>query len=218
MTAIHDYDILESLDRGRYLSLWSEDMNNLDSDLLGEWYMISRRHTSLYPDSSPLGNKLNEFSMITFHSNNTADLHNPHWKNECKLWRIDRDSNCQRTALIIYYDWERPCSASFNTSSIWRCIQYYNKEILVTPDYILVKKTSSLKFEDFSSILGILTKCHIAGYWYIHRKREELLDKLGSKNKANAYMNAHQEELVWKLTPRFNTFKKRFWDAIEDVF
>lgn len=216
--AILDYDILDSLERGKYLRLWSKGMDNFESDIIGEWFMISRSSISLYPDNSPLGNKLNDFPMITFYSNNTADLYNTHWKNERKQWRIDRDSNSQRTALIIYYDWERPCSASFYTSSIWRSILFYNEGILVTPDYILVKKSSELKFEDFSSILGILTKFHIAGYWYIHRKRKELLDKMGSKNKANTYINAHQEELVWQLTPRFNTFKKRVWDLINDIF
>lgn len=216
--AILDYDILEFLERGRYLRLWSKEMDNLESEIIGEWFMISRRASSLYPDNSPLGSKLNEFPIITFHSNNTAALNNPHWKNERKLWRIDKDSNSQRIALIIYYDWERPCSASINTSSIWRSILFYNGGVLVTPDYILVKKSSEQKFEDFSSILGILTKFHIAGYWYIHRKREELLDKMGSKNKANTYMDAHQEELVWQLTPRFKTFKKRFWDIIDDIF
>lgn len=211
-------DILESLDRGRYLRLWSENMDNLDSDLLGEWYLIHRLLSFPPGLDYPLESMLEDFPIITFNSDNTADLLNPSWKNERKRWRVVRNSNGQNTALNIYYEWETLCSVSFYTSSIWRCIQYYNKEIIVTPDYILVKKSSSLKFEDFSSILGILTKFHIAGYWYIHRKREELLDKMGSKNKANNYMNAHQEELVWQLTPRFNTFKTRFWDAIDDIF
>lgn len=218
MTTIHNYDILESLDRGRYLSLWCENMDNLESDLLGEWYLIYRHSLSLYPNSSPLESMIEDFPIITFNSDKTADFLNLPWKNERKRWRVDRYSKGQNTALNIYDEWNQPCSTSIYTSSIWRCIQYYNKEIIVTPDYILVKKSSSLKFKDFSSILGILTKFHIAGYWYIHRKREELLDKMGSKNKANNYMNAHQEELIWQLTPRFNTFKKRFWDAIDDLF
>lgn len=218
MTAIHDYDILESLDRGRYLRLWSKEMDNLETDLLGDWFIISRRFTSLYPDDHPMDTKLDKLPMITFKSDNTADLVNPKWKNEQKLWRVYRNSNGQNTALKIFYEWERPCRESTYTSSIWRCIQFFNKEILVSPDYILVKKSAVPNFTDFSSVLGVLTKFHIAGYWYISRKREELFERIKSKNKANAYMDSHQEELIWQLAPRFDTLKKKFWDKIDDIF
>lgn len=200
-------DILRPLEYCRYIPLYSKSTKNLHNEILGVWRIIPRMMYIIrpYPDNNPLGSNLTDFWRIDFCSDGVARFL-VDWPNDKKSkWEIIyQDVSCLLKCKVKIYSSNK--------------VLFYDEDIIFTDEYILVKETSISKYETFQNLLGYLAKLQISAYFYINDKRAEILKKTGSKNKANEYIDNHQDDIVCRLCPKFSTMKTKFFDFIDYIF
>lgn len=199
---MNDYDILKPLENCRFLPLYSKSTKQLSNEILGKWHIISRRTTTLpFPDYYPSNLFLKETGQVDFQSNGIAYFN----YKDPGYWEISyKEDITVLKCQLLYYN-----------SNI---ILYYDDEIILTHFYILVRDEAISKYNTFLNLLGHLAMIEISAHYRIYYERSKILEKTGSKNKANKYISSHQDDIVCKLCPRYTTLKSILTDCINTIF
>ena len=97
-------------------------------------------------------------------------------------------------------------------------ILYNDGKVIVSQKRILVRESEVINYKTFKNLIGYISSLLILAHDRIYYHRKELLKKCdNSCDKANEYMRLHNNELLYSLMPRFETFKHKLFGWI-DIF
>lgn len=174
----------------------------------GKWVVIDRQYLALpWPDSGPFGKTIEDFPVVRFDEDGSSFIHYDWPRDATYPWK-----------LIDYHDgkafsWQFACHQNSYVLD-HNAILYYDNELILTRCYILIAVDAKHKYKTVKDLMGLFSILHTSASFYIENKRNELLNKLGSKPKVNEYIEFHKDELLFRLMPPY----KLFWDKIKSLF